>query len=282
MTSPLVLNTAADLRRTVAAWRANGESVALVPTMGALHAGHVSLVKAARGRCGRAVVSIFVNPTQFAPNEDFAAYPRTFEADVEKLAAAGADAVFAPGVADMYPEGFCTTVSLSGPAAAGLEDRFRPTHFAGVATVVSKLLIRTAPDVAIFGEKDWQQLAVIRRAARDLDLPVEIAGGPTVREADGLAMSSRNVYLSPEERATAPLLHKTMTACAARIRAGDGIAAAMAQGRAAIEAGGFALDYLETRDAASLAPVADDARDGLRMLVAARIGRTRLIDNIAV
>lgn len=282
MTSPLVLNTAADLRRTVAAWRANGESVALVPTMGALHAGHVSLVKAARGRCGRVVVSIFVNPTQFAPNEDFAAYPRTFEADVEKLAAAGADAVFAPGVVDMYPEGFCTTVSLSGPAAAGLEDRFRPTHFAGVATVVSKLLIRTSPDVAIFGEKDWQQLAVIRRAARDLDLPVEIAGGPTVREADGLAMSSRNVYLSPEERATAPLLHKTLTACAARIRAGDGITAAMAQGRAAIEGGGFALDYLETRDAASLAPVADDARDGLRMLVAARIGRTRLIDNIAV
>ncbi len=282
MTSPLVLNTVGDLRRAVAAWRAKGERIALVPTMGALHAGHVSLVEAARRSCERVFVSIFVNPTQFAPNEDFGAYPRTFEADVAKLASVGADGVFAPGVKDMYPEGFCTTVSLSGPAAAGLEDRFRPAHFAGVATVVSKLLIQAGPDLAIFGEKDWQQLAVIRRAARDLDLPVEIAGGPTIREADGLAMSSRNVYLSPEERATAPLLHRTMTACAARIRAGEGIAAAMAEGRAAIEAGGFTLDYLETRDAASLAPVADDARADLRMLVAARIGRTRLIDNIAV
>ena len=282
MSSPIVLDTVGDLRRTVSAWRAKGERVALVPTMGALHAGHISLVEAVRGRCERVVASIFVNPTQFAPNEDFSAYPRTFEADLRKLAAIGADGVFAPGVKDMYPEGFCTTVSLGGPAAAGLEDRFRPTHFAGVATVVSKLLIQAAPDVAIFGEKDWQQLAVIRRATRDLDLPVEILGGPTVREADGLAMSSRNVYLSPDERATAPLLHRTMVACAARIRAGDGIAAAMAEGRTAIETGGFTLDYLETRDAASLAPVSDDVRTDLRMLVAARIGRTRLIDNIAV
>jgi pantoate--beta-alanine ligase len=282
MSSPLVLRTVAELRRTVAGWRAAGERVALVPTMGALHPGHVSLAGIGRRTCTRIVVSIFVNPTQFAPNEDFSAYPRTFEADLAALEAERIDAVFAPGVPDMYPDGFCTTVSLAGPAAAGLEDRFRPTHFAGVATVVSKLLIRCLPDVAVFGEKDWQQLAVIRRAARDLDIPVDILGGPTIREADGLAMSSRNVYLTPEERAAAPLLHRVMTRCAERIRAGEPASTAMAEGRAAIEAGGFALDYLETRDPDSLAPVADDASGPLRMLVAARIGRTRLIDNIAV
>jgi pantoate--beta-alanine ligase len=282
MNSPLLLKTIGDLRRAVGIWRAGGERVALIPTMGALHAGHLSLVETGRKECARVVVSIFVNPTQFSPNEDFTAYPRTFEADLEKLTAVGADAVFAPGVEEMYPSGFCTAVTVGGPAKAGLEDRFRPSHFEGVATVVSKLLIQAMPDLAIFGEKDWQQLAVIRRTARDLDLPISIAGGPTVREADGLAMSSRNVYLSSGDRAVAPLLYRTLNACAARIRAGGGIAAAMAEGRAAIAAGGFVLDYLETRDAASLAAVPDDAGSDLRMLVAARIGRTRLIDNIAV
>jgi pantoate--beta-alanine ligase len=282
MTSPLVLRTVAELRRTVAGWRAAAERVALVPTMGALHPGHVSLTEIGRRSCPRVVVSIFVNPTQFAPNEDFSAYPRTFEADLAALRAQGIDAVFAPAVEDMYPDGFCTTVSLGGPAKAGLEDRFRPDHFAGVATVVSKLLMQCMPDVAVFGEKDWQQLAVIRRAARDLDIPVDIVGGPTIRDADGLAMSSRNVYLAAEERAKAPLLHRVMTVGAERLRAGEAASAVLRDGRAEIEAAGFILDYLEIRDPDSLAAVADGEPGPLRMLVAARLGRTRLIDNIAV
>ncbi len=282
MTSPLILNSVADLRRTVAAWRAAGERIALVPTMGALHPGHVSLTARGRESCARVVVSIFVNPTQFAPNEDFSAYPRTFDADLAKLAAAGVDAVFVPSVSEMYPDGFGTTVTLEGPAVADLEDRFRPSHFAGVATVVTKLLLQALPDVAVFGEKDWQQLAVIRRAVRDLDVPVEIVGGPTIREADGLAMSSRNVYLSPAERAAAPLIYRTMQACAARIRAGEPGAVVAADGRAALEGAGFSVDYLELRDAASLARVADGAAGPRRLLAAARIGATRLIDNIAV
>jgi pantoate--beta-alanine ligase len=249
--------------------------------MGALHAGHVSLVALARARASRVVASIFVNPTQFAPHEDFAKYPRTFEADIEKLASAGCDLVFAPAPAEMYPPGFATTISLEGPAKAGLEDAFRPAHFAGVATIVAKLLIQAAPDVAIFGEKDWQQLAVITRMACDLDLPVEIIGAPTVREADGLAMSSRNVYLNADERAAAPTLHRTLRDCAARIARGEDAAATLAAGRAAIVAAGFALDYLELREAASLAPADGSGEGALRLLVAARIGGTRLIDNIA-
>ena len=278
MNAPVIVHTVADLRALTAAWRRDGARIALTPTMGALHAGHVSLTELARTRAQRVVTSIFVNPTQFAPNEDFGAYPRTLEADVDKLAASGVDAVFAPTPDVMYPNGFCTTISLEGPALAGLEDRFRPTHFAGVATVVAKLFTQVAPDVAVFGEKDFQQLAVIRRMTRDLDLPVEIVGAPTIREADGLAMSSRNVYLDAGERATAPTLHRTLSLCASRIAAGDAFDAVLAEGRRTIEAAGFALDYLELRNAQSLgAP--DPARD-MRLLVAARIGRTRLIDNI--
>jgi pantoate--beta-alanine ligase len=269
MSAPAIARTVPELRALVAGWRAAGERVALVPTMGALHAGHVSLTRLARARAERVVTSIFVNPTQFAPNEDFGKYPRTFEADVEKLAASGVDAVYAPGAADMYPDGFATTVSLDGPARAGLEDRFRPTHFAGVATVVAKLFTQARPDSAVFGEKDFQQLAVIRRMARDLDLDVEIVGAPTVREPDGLAMSSRNVYLDAAQRATAPTLHRALTEAARRIAAGE-----------AFEKAGFELDYLELRDAASLAPPAADAAGPLRLLVAARIGATRLIDNL--
>ncbi len=250
--------------------------------MGALHEGHVSLTKRVRQEANRVVVSIFVNPTQFAPNEDFSKYPRTFESDLTKLAAAGVDAVFNPAPSDMYPDGFATTITLAGPATAGLEDRFRPTHFAGVATVVAKLLLQASPDVAIFGEKDFQQLAVIRQMARDLDLPVEILGGSTIREPDGLAMSSRNVYLSDAERQTAPLLHRTMQDAGQRIRAGADIGATLDSARAAIAAGGFDIDYLEVRDAATLAPVEALTGRPLRMLVAARIGKTRLIDNIAV
>ena len=282
MTTPAILPTVTELRAQVRAWREAREGVALVPTMGALHAGHIALVTLAKKREARVVVSIFVNPTQFAPHEDFSKYPRTFEADVAKLAAAGADAVFHPDPEEMYPEGFCTTVSLRGPATAGLEDRFRPTHFQGVASVVAKLLLQCLPDVAIFGEKDFQQLAVIRQMVRDLDIPVEILGAPTVREADGLAMSSRNAYLSEQERAVAPVLHRSMKKAATRIRDGEAVEAALVAARTAIAQAGFELDYLEVRDAGSLAEVKCRYRKGLRMLIAARLGRTRLIDNIEV
>ncbi len=280
MSQPLVLHDVASLRGQLAQWRRSGETVALVPTMGALHAGHVSLAALAAARARRVIVSIFVNPTQFAPNEDFAAYPRSFEADCARLAQAGVDAVFAPTPALMYPPGFATTISLTGPAQAGLEDRFRPTHFAGVATVVAKLLIQSMPDLAVFGEKDFQQLAVIRQVTRDLDLPVEIAGGPTLREADGLAMSSRNVYLSEEERASAPLLHRVLREAASAIEAGEPADEILGYGRERIAQGGFVIDYLEWRDALSLGePVRERAS---RLLVAAKLGRTRLIDNVGV
>ncbi|MBX9758092.1 MAG: pantoate--beta-alanine ligase [Beijerinckiaceae bacterium] len=282
MSAPVIVRTIAELRRTTAPWRRAGERVALVPTMGALHAGHVSLVALARTKAQRVAASIFVNPSQFAPTEDFDKYPRTFEADVEKLAAAGCSLVFAPAAAEMYPPGFATTISLEGPAKAGLEDAVRPTHFSGVATIVAKLLIQAAPDVAVFGEKDYQQLAVIRTMARDLDLPVEIIGAPTLREADGLAMSSRNIYLSPAERAAAPALYAAMQACAAKLAKGEAFGPVLAAGRAHIEQAGFALDYLELRDAVTLAPAAPGATGEMRLLAAGRIGSTRLIDNIAI
>jgi pantoate--beta-alanine ligase len=268
------------LRRTVERWRGAGERIALVPTMGALHEGHIALVKAARRRADWVVTSIFVNPTQFAPTEDFSRYPRTFAADRAALTAARCDLIFAPAVDEMYPDGFSTTVSLSGPAAAGLDDRFRPGHFAGVATVVCKLFTQCRPDVALFGEKDYQQLMVVTRMARDLDLGVTVVGVPTVREADGLAMSSRNRYLSPEQRALAVTLHREMTASAERLRAGADVEAALQPGRDAIAAAGFALDYLEARDSATLGPPSPGRP--IRLLVAARIGATRLIDNLAV
>jgi pantoate--beta-alanine ligase len=280
MKQPVILNDVAALRLLVATWRRAGDTIALVPTMGALHAGHVSLGKIAKARARRVIYSIFVNPTQFAPNEDFSAYPRTFEDDVARLAALGADAVFAPTPALMYPPGFVTTVSLKGPATAALEDRFRPTHFAGVATIVSKLLIQSMPDIAIFGEKDFQQLAVIRQMARDLDLPTLIEGAPTLREDDGLAMSSRNVYLSAADRAAAPLLHRVMREAASAIAAGEHATAVLDYSRQRIERGGFSLDYLDWRDAATLGTPALERPS--RLLVAARIGATRLIDNLAV
>lgn len=280
--TPTVVRTVADLRAAVSAFRAKGDTIAMVPTMGALHAGHISLVEAAKAAGARVVVSIFVNPTQFAPTEDFSKYPRTFEADLEKLAAVDAELVYAPTVDVMYPKGFVTSVNLEGPATAGLEDVQRPHHFGGVATIVTKLFTQCRPDIAIFGEKDFQQLAVIRRMAIDLDLAVDVRGAPTVREADGLAMSSRNVYLTAEDRAKAPSLHAAMQTAAAAIRRG-GLAAidtALAAGRAAIAANGFALDYLECRAADDLGAPRPDTP--LRLLVAARIGQVRLIDNIAV
>ncbi|MBN8942352.1 MAG: pantoate--beta-alanine ligase [Rhizobiales bacterium] len=277
---PAIVRTVADLRALVAQFRARGEKVALVPTMGALHAGHVSLVEVAKAEGARVIVSIFVNPTQFAPSEDFSKYPRTFEADLEKLAAIGAEAVYAPTVDVMYPKGFATSISLEGPALARLDDVARPHHFGGVATIVAKLFTQCGPDMAIFGEKDFQQLAVVRRMATDLDLAVDVRGAPTIREADGLAMSSRNVYLSPDDRAKAPLLHRAMQEAAAAIRSGTAIETAMTRSRETITAGGFALDYLECRAADDLG--APRAGAPLRMLVAARIGTVRLIDNIGV
>ena len=280
---PKIAKTVAALRREIARWHEAGETVALVPTMGALHAGHMSLVRLARRRADRVVVSIFVNPAQFAPTEDFSTYPRTFDADVAALAEQKVDLVWAPAtVSVMYPEGFATRIVPEGPAKAGLEDAFRPDFFKGVATVVGKLFIQTMPDVAVFGEKDYQQLKVVSRMARDLDLPLKVVGAPTVREADGLAMSSRNVYLSADERAVAPTLRRVLTLCASKIAEGRSIATILAEGREAIERAGFALDYLEARHAETLAPVRS-AKDGpARLLVAARIGKTRLIDNVGV
>ena len=266
--------------------RATGEfataSVALVPTMGALHAGHLSLVRIARRHAARVIVSIFVNPAQFAPHEDLATYPRSWAADTAGLANEGVDLIWAPSVDVMYPDGFATRVVPDGPAKVGLEDAFRPHFFAGVATVVAKLFLQCRPDVAIFGEKDFQQLKVVTRLARDLDLRLKVIGAPIVREPDGLAMSSRNAYLTPAERAVAPVLHRTLMACARRISGGSPIARSLADGRKAIAAAGFALDYLEARNADTLAPVRGRADGPIRLLVAARLGKTRLIDNHGV
>ena len=280
--NPMVARTVPALRRALEGLRARKASVALVPTMGALHDGHVSLVRLAKKRAGKVVVSIFVNPTQFAPTEDFGSYPRTWKADVAKLADERVELIWHPDVKTMYPENFSTRIAPEGPATVGLEDRFRPHFFGGVATVVGKLFTQVRPDVAIFGEKDFQQLRVVTQMARDLDLGVKVIGSKTVRERDGLAMSSRNVYLSAEERRIAPTLHKAMKESAARIRAGDDVAAAVAAGAETIRNAGFALDYLEARHAETLAPIASLREGPIRMLVAARLGTTRLIDNIAV
>jgi pantoate--beta-alanine ligase len=257
-------------------------TVALVPTMGALHDGHVSLVRLAKRRAAKVIVSIFVNPTQFAPTEDFGSYPRTWKADVAKLAAEKVDLIWNPDVKTMYPDGFATRILTAGPATADLEDRFRPHFFGGVATVVGKLFTQVRPNLAVFGEKDFQQLRVVTRMARDLDLGVKVIGMKTVRERDGLAMSSRNVYLSPDERRAAPQLHRAMQESARRLRGGDPVEAAMAAGGAMVAAAGFTLDYFEVRHAETLAPIASVKDGPMRILVAAKIGKTRLIDNIAV
>jgi pantoate--beta-alanine ligase len=270
------------LRKAVLGWRAAGEKVALVPTMGALHEGHLDLVRLARKKAKRTVVSIFVNPTQFAPHEDFTRYPRTFERDCELLAGVKADAIYFPDVAEMYPDGFATRVLLLGPAAVGLEDRFRPTHFEGVATICCKLFTQAQADIAVFGEKDYQQLQVVRRMAQDLDLPITIISAPTRREADGLAMSSRNRYLSESERALAPTLHRTLQEVASAIVKDRPVMQAVADGQLAIVRAGFELDYLEARHARTLLPIHSLREGPIRLLLAARIGGTRLIDNIPV
>ncbi len=269
------------LRQAVAYWRARRERVGLVPTMGAIHAGHLALVRAARGECERVVASLFVNPKQFAPTEDFAAYPRSEAADLAAFQEAGVDLVFVPTVAAMYPPGFAASVEIGG-VSEGLDGAHRPGHFAGVATVVAKLLLQCLPDAAYFGEKDYQQLMVVRRLARDLDIPVRIEGVATVREADGLALSSRNAYLSPAERRVAPLLYRVLCDCAAALtQHPDTVATALEHGITQLHAGGFAVDYLELRDAADLAPLPRLAGPA-RLLAAVHIGRTRLIDNVPV
>lgn len=278
---PRTVDSIAGLRKQVAKWRKKGEKVALVPTMGALHDGHLSLVKLAIKKADRTVVSIFVNPTQFAPNEDFSTYPRDHESDTAKLAALGTDLIYAPPGEEVYPPDFSTRVEVSG-LSEGLCGRSRPHFFGGVATVVTKLLIQCLPDYAIFGEKDYQQLLVIRRLARDLDIPVEILGGAIVREADGLAMSSRNAYLTDEERATAPLLFRTITEIAKRLANGEETATALEWGRATLADAAFDVDYLEVRNADNLEPVIDTVREPARVFAAAMLGRTRLIDNVAV
>jgi pantoate--beta-alanine ligase len=279
---PQVLRNLAPLRAWISRARSTGKTVALVPTMGALHAGHLGLVRLARRRADRVVVSIFVNPAQFAPNEDYGSYPRSWDADVMALSQLGVDAIWAPSVATMYPDGFATKIAPGGPALAGLEDKFRPHFFGGVCTVVAKLLLQVAPDFATFGEKDYQQLKVVTAMARDLDIPTKILGLRTLREKDGLAMSSRNAYLSAVERRAAPTLHIVLTECAARLKAGQSIAATLAESEAQIESAGFAVDYLEVRHAETLAPITSIANGPTRLLVAARLGRTRLIDNIGV
>lgn len=280
--NPTIARTIPALRRALDGFRAKKATIALVPTMGALHDGHMSLVRSAKRRARRVVVSIFVNPTQFAPSEDFGSYPRTWKSDIAKLKTEDIDLVWHPDVKTMYPDGFATRVVTEGPAAAGLEDRFRPHFFGGVATVVGKLFTQCRPDFAIFGEKDFQQLRVVTRMATDLDLGVKVIGSRTVRERDGLAMSSRNAYLTDEQRRVAPILFRAMKESARRLRAGDEVNAAMAGGAEMIAAVGFTVDYFEVRNAETLAPI-QSVNDGpLRILVAAKIGTTRLIDNMAV
>jgi len=279
--SPKKIETVAALRKQVAKWRKAGETVALIPTMGALHDGHLSLVRQMKKKADRVVVSIFINPTQFAPTEDLATYPRDEDGDTAKLAALGVDVIFAPGGSEMYPPDFSTRVTVSG-LTEGLCGRSRPHFFGGVATVVSKLLLQCLPDWAIFGEKDYQQLLVIRRMARDLDIPVKILGGATIREKDGLAMSSRNAYLSDDERARAPQLHKTITAAAKTLAGGAEVADVLEHAHGELADAGFTVDYLEVRNAENLTPIAGNVGEPARIFVAAFLGKTRLIDNVPV
>jgi pantoate--beta-alanine ligase len=275
-----------SLRRRIKAWRADGRTVALVPTMGALHKGHLLLMDRALKLADRVIATIFVNPTQFAPTEDLAAYPRREVADFELLNTCGVHLLFAPDTAVMYPPGFSTTVHVGGLSDI-LCGKARPGHFDGVATVVTKLFLQTLPDIAVFGEKDYQQLCVIRRLAQDLNIPVDVVGVETVRESDGLAMSSRNAYLTADQRARAPALHAAISAAAASIAGGADVAGALQKAKADILASGFAaVDYVEARQTDTLAPLTDQVQAGRtqtgRVLAAAMLGRARLIDNVAI
>ncbi len=280
-TPPAVLRTVGELRDQAALWRLGNHSLALVPTMGGLHAGHFALVRRAQSLAHRVVVSIFVNPIQFSTADDLQRYPRDLEADRARLAPLGVGAIFAPEAAEMYAPDFATSVAVRD-LTTGLCGPHRPGHFEGVATVVTKLLLQCLPDVAVFGEKDWQQLQVVRRVVRDLDIPVAIEPVPTVREADGLACSSRNVFLSPDERHTAAALPRVLTEMAEGLARGAGAAEILARGRAGLAAAGIAkIDYLEVVDAYTLQPV-DRATGATRVAAAVWLGRTRLIDNMPV
>ncbi|MBZ9918156.1 MULTISPECIES: pantoate--beta-alanine ligase [unclassified Mesorhizobium] len=280
MSRPLVVDTVAGLRARIRDWRRDGLRVAMVPTMGALHEGHLSLVRIALERAERCIVSIFVNPTQFAPSEDLDKYPRQLARDLDQLALAGADLAYTPGVGEMYPAGFATKISVGGPSA-GLESDFRPTFFEGVATVVAKLFQQASPDVAVFGEKDYQQLCVVRQLCRDLDLPVEIIGAPTIRDAHGLAMSSRNAYLGEAELQIARRLNVILRKAAAALAAGaDQNGATGEASRALLAAGFHKIDYVEARESRTLTPWR--RRHEGRLLAAAWLGKTRLIDNVDV
>jgi pantoate--beta-alanine ligase len=273
------VRTVKDLRAQAAKWREAGESVGLVTTMGALHAGHLSLIALARKNADRVVASIFVNPTQFGPREDFGRYPRDEAGDVAKIAEAGVDLVYAPNRAEMYPPGFTTRVIVQS-LTDDLCGAARPNHFEGVATVVAKLLLQCAPDFAVFGEKDYQQLLVIRRLVTDLNIPVRIVSAPIVREEDGVALSSRNSYLSPQERNRAPLFYRTLRAVAADLGNGEGCDAASSAGRFKLEAEGFRVDYIAIRDPETLEPLSGPIRAPARVLGAVYLGKTRLIDNL--
>lgn len=276
-----IVRTVADLRQAVSAWGRQGFTVGFVPTMGALHEGHLTLVREAGRRADRVVASVFVNPAQFAAHEDLGTYPRQEAKDAELLAGAGCDLLFAPAVEEMYPAGATTTIDVHGPAE-GLEGDFRPQMFGGVALVVSKLLNQVQPDVAVFGEKDWQQLMVVRRMVRDLDIPVEIVGSPTERDGHGLALSSRNAYLSEAELAVARRLNGVLAEAGLRARQED-VAKAEAWAVEALKAAGFdSVDYVSIRCPQSLAEVSGPLDGPARILAAARIGGTRLIDNMAV
>lgn len=275
-----MVRTLEAMRAKTVAWRGAGETIGLVPTMGALHDGHLGLVRLARARSTRVVVSIFVNPAQFAPNEDFAAYPRDEAGDLAKLASVGADLVWSPSPEVMYPEGFATRVVPQG-AALGLEGEVRPLHFGGVATVCCKLFAQVAPDFAVFGEKDYQQLCVIRQTVRDLDLPLAILALPTVRESSGLALSSRNAYLTTDERKIAPMLNETLREVADRLGAGETPDGVLDDARRKLQRAGFReIDYVEVRDAETLGPFDCQSAAPGRVLAAAWLGRTRLIDNV--
>jgi pantoate--beta-alanine ligase len=279
---PRVIRTLPVLRDAIAHLRAGGRKIALVPTMGALHEGHFSLVRQAQSRADCVIVSIFVNPTQFAPNEDLANYPRSFAADIAALAERQVALVWAPAVPTMYPAGFATRVVPNGPATVGLEDLSRPHFFAGVATVVAKLLIQCQPDIALFGEKDYQQLKVVTQLVRDLGLNTRVVGVPIVREHDGLALSSRNRYLRLTERLAAPALFRALREAAVKIRAGDPITEALKTAREAVTQAGLQVDYFEARNAETLEPLKGSAGEPIRLLAAARIGATRLVDNIGL
>jgi pantoate--beta-alanine ligase len=285
MSSPKKLETASntvELRLRVRLWRSKGDRIALVPTMGALHEGHLAHIRAAKAKAERVVVSIFVNPAQFAPHEDFGRYPRDLAKDRAMLERQGeADLIYAPGVREMYPQGFATRVAVEGPAT-GLEGDFRPHFFSGVATVVTKLFIHCAPDFATFGEKDYQQLLVVKRLVKDLDLPLGIIGVPTIREPDGLALSSRNAYLNAEQRNVAAHLNRVLRASAEQAKTGTPIPQTESEAAAALLTAGFdRVDYVAIRDAETLAPV-NAVEKPARILAATRIGSIRLIDNMAV